>query len=126
MSPVLASNGRHRWPNESPRPLEVKRIGVPTRGWPCWRCQATGGLPGRDAPMKCLRDEMEIVNAYELIGSYCGAAALSGTTAKTVKRLLERRAAGQVGRRPRGVRTCAPGHQSVRRDGHCSDRGRVR
>jgi hypothetical protein len=38
---------------------------------------------------------MEIVNAYELVGSYRGAAALCGTTAKTVKRVLER-----VGRRP--------------------------
>ena len=50
--------------------------------------------------MKCLRDEMEIVNAFELVGSYRGAAALCGTTAKTVKRVLERRAASQVGRRP--------------------------
>src|SRR6476620_6959168 len=47
---------------------------------------------------------MEIVNAYELVGSYRGAAALCGTTAKTVKRVLERRAAGQVGRRPRPAR----------------------
>jgi len=54
--------------------------------------------------MKCLRDEMEIVNAYELVGSYRGAAALCGTTAKTVKRVLERRAAGQVGRRPSPTR----------------------
>jgi transposase len=50
--------------------------------------------------MKSLRDEMEIVNAYELVGTYRGAAALCGTTAKTVKRILERRAKGQVGRRP--------------------------
>src|ERR671927_12762 len=56
--------------------------------------------PGEDAQVKSLRDEMEIVNAYELVGSYRGAAALCGTTAKTVKRVLERRAAGQVGRRP--------------------------
>jgi hypothetical protein len=54
--------------------------------------------------MKCLRDEMEIVNAYELVGSYRGAAALCGTTAKTVKRVLERRVAGQVGRRPSPAR----------------------
>jgi hypothetical protein len=40
--------------------------------------------------MKSLRDEMEIVNAYELVGSYRGAAALCGTMAKTVKRALER------------------------------------
>lgn len=50
--------------------------------------------------MKSLRDEMEIVNAYELVGTYRGAAALCGTTAKTVKRVLERRSIGQVGRRP--------------------------
>ncbi|GAC1328779.1 MAG: hypothetical protein NVSMB2_28020 [Chloroflexota bacterium] len=34
---------------------------------------------------------MEIVNAYELVGTYRAAAALCGTTAKTVKRVLERR-----------------------------------
>jgi len=60
--------------------------------------------PAEDAQVKSLRDEMEIVNAYELVGSYRGAAALCGTTAKTVKRVLERRAAGQVGRRPRPPR----------------------
>ena len=54
--------------------------------------------------MKSLRDEMEIVNAYELVGTYRGAAALCGTTAKTVKRVLERRAVGQVGRRPSPMR----------------------
>jgi hypothetical protein len=47
---------------------------------------------------------MEIVNAYEVNayeaeGSYRGAAALCGTTPKTVKRVLERRQTGQVGRR---------------------------
>jgi hypothetical protein len=47
---------------------------------------------------------MEIVNAYELVGTYRGAAALCGTTAKTVKRVLERRAIGQVGRRPVSTR----------------------
>src|SRR5207245_2718854 len=94
----------YRWPVESPRPRRSNAIGAPARGRPSWRCQATAGLPGRDAQMKCLRDEMEIVNAYELIGSYRGAAALCGTTAKTVKRVLERRATGQVGRRPSPAR----------------------
>ena len=51
--------------------------------------------------MKSVRDQMEIVNAYALLGSYRGAAALCGTTHKTVKRVLERRAHGQVGRRSR-------------------------
>jgi len=40
--------------------------------------------------MKSVRDEMEIVNADELVGTYRGAAALCGTTTKTVKRVLER------------------------------------
>jgi transposase len=43
---------------------------------------------------------MEIVDAYEATGTYRGAAALCGTSHKTVKRVLERQRAGQVGRRP--------------------------
>src|SRR6266516_2420222 len=50
-------------------------------------------------PVTSAREAMEIVNAYETVGSYRGAAALCGTTPKTVKRVLERRAAVQVGRR---------------------------
>jgi transposase len=42
---------------------------------------------------------MDIVNAYAELGTYRGAAALCGTTHKTVKRVLERRSRGQVGRR---------------------------
>jgi hypothetical protein len=42
---------------------------------------------------------MEIVNAYELVGSYRGAAELCGTTHKTVKRVIERREVGQPERR---------------------------
>lgn len=53
--------------------------------------------------MKSARDQMDIVNAYAALGSYRGAAALCGTTHKTVKRVLERRATGQVGRRPARV-----------------------
>lgn len=50
--------------------------------------------------MKSVREQMEIVDAYETVGSYRGAAALCGTTPKTVKRVLERVRRGQVGRRP--------------------------
>jgi transposase len=76
--------------------------------------------------MKSLRDEMEIVNAYELVGSYRGAAALCGTTAKTVKRVLERRATGQVGRRPRPARgrTTATVLELIRQKVRASD-GRI-
>ena len=49
---------------------------------------------------------MDIINAYEETGSLRAAAALCGTTHKTVKRVLERRAAGQ---RPGRRRAPAPG-----------------
>src|SRR4051794_41809579 len=42
---------------------------------------------------------MDIVNAYAALGTYRGAAALCGTTHKTVKRVLERRARGEGVRR---------------------------
>jgi hypothetical protein len=42
---------------------------------------------------------MEIVDAYELVGSYRGAAELCGTSHKTVKRVIERREVGQPERR---------------------------
>ena len=42
-------------------------------------------------PVKSSREWMDIVNAYAAVGTYRGAAALCGTTHKTVKRVLERR-----------------------------------
>jgi len=50
---------------------------------------------------------MDMVNAYAALGSYRGAAALCGTTHKTVKRVLERRTQGHVGRRPARPRNTA-------------------
>lgn len=41
--------------------------------------------------MQSAREQMEMVNAYALLGSYRGAAALCGTTHKTVKRVLSGR-----------------------------------
>jgi hypothetical protein len=49
--------------------------------------------------MKSPREQMEIVNAYELVGSYRGAAALCGTTHKTVKRIMNRRYVAESKRR---------------------------
>ena len=49
--------------------------------------------------MTCATDRMESVNAYAAPGTYRGAAAVCGTTHKTVKPVPERRARGQVGRR---------------------------
>ena len=46
---------------------------------------------------------MDIISAYREVGSYRGAAAISGTTAKTVKRVIARHESGGVApaRRPR-------------------------
>lgn len=46
--------------------------------------------------MKTAKDVMDIVNAYEATGTYRGAAALAGTTHKTVRRVIERQKAGAV------------------------------
>ena len=50
---------------------------------------------------------MDIISAYREVGSYRGAAAISGTTAKTVKRVIARHEAGGAApdRRPRGRNT---------------------
>ena len=58
--------------------------------------------------MKTARDEMDIVNAYQAVGTYRGAAALCGTTHKTVRRVIERRAREQVGRASAGEALAAP------------------
>jgi len=49
--------------------------------------------------MKTARDVMDIVQAYQTVGTYRGAAALCGTTHKTVRRVLERQTHWQMGRR---------------------------
>ena len=46
---------------------------------------------------------MDIISAYREVGTYRGAAAISGTTPKTVKRVIARHEAGG-GRRRRGSR----------------------
>ncbi|TMK96514.1 MAG: IS21 family transposase [Actinobacteria bacterium] len=58
--------------------------------------------------MKSARDEMDIVNAYQAVGTYRGAAALCGTTHKTVRRVIERRAREQVGRASTGEAVASP------------------
>jgi hypothetical protein len=50
-----------------------------------------------------MREELDIITAYENVGTYRGAAQVCGTTHKTVKRVVERHAWGEVrpGREPR-------------------------
>jgi len=45
--------------------------------------------------LKNMREELDIITAYENVGTYRGAADICGTTHKTVKRVVERNAAGQ-------------------------------
>ena len=49
-----------------------------------------GGLPST----KSARENMDIVAAYQQVGTYRGAAAMCGTTHKTVRRIIERAEAG--------------------------------
>src|SRR3954464_14695394 len=60
-----------------------------------WRCKPNQ-LRAEGCRVKCARDQMDIVNAYAALGTYRGAAALCGTTHKTVRRVLERRARGEA------------------------------
>ena len=43
-----------------------------------------------------MREELDIITAYQKVGTYRGAADMCGTTHKTVKRIVERHAAGQA------------------------------
>ncbi|MDQ2876582.1 MAG: helix-turn-helix domain-containing protein, partial [Actinomycetota bacterium] len=44
--------------------------------------------------MKSARERMDIISAYREVGTYRGAAAMSGTSPKTVKRVIARHEAG--------------------------------
>lgn len=43
-----------------------------------------------------MREELDIITAYETVGTYRGAAQICGTTHKTVRRVVERHTAGGV------------------------------
>lgn len=72
-----------------------------------------------------MREELDIITAYNLVGTYRGAAAICGTTHKTVKNVVLRHAAG--GARP--VRAPRPANYEVVRDlvatGVESSKGRI-
>src|ERR1700677_3102253 len=58
--------------------------------------------PPRDLLLKSARERMDIISAYREAGTYRGAAAISGTTPKTVKRVIARHEAAAARRRVRG------------------------
>ena len=51
--------------------------------------------------MKTARDQLDILTTYQELGSYRAAAALCGTTPKTVRRVVERRSRAPLERPPR-------------------------
>src|SRR6266851_4601114 len=81
------------WPVKSPRPLFAVSAGSLRPGRRRWRCQQSLSPP-RELLLKSARDRMDIISAYREAGSYRGAAAISGTTPKTVRRVIARHEAG--------------------------------
>ena len=75
--------------------------------------------------MKNARERMDVIAAYRDVGSYRGAAAICGTTHKTVKRVVERHASGgaRPGREPRPANF--EGVRGVVADAVAFARGRV-
>ena len=55
-------------------------------------------------PLKNARERMDVIAAYRDVGSYRGAAAICGTTHKTVRRVIEARAAARRWMRRDGAR----------------------
>jgi hypothetical protein len=67
---------------------------------------STTGRPRRTHPtLKSTRAQLDIITAYQELGSYRAAAKLCGTTDKTVKQIVERQQLGQLASRtpPRPV-----------------------
>jgi transposase len=50
----------------------------------------------RGVPLKSAKDRMDIISAYQQVGSYRAAAEMCGTTHKTVKRVVEKFEAGDA------------------------------
>ena len=73
------------------------------------------------APLKSARERMDIISAYQQVGSYRGAAALSGTTAKTVKRVIALHP--PPGHGP-SLHSCAPSLSVAMRKSPCVARSR--
>src|SRR5215470_7922084 len=60
----------------------------------------------RGVPLKSAKDRMDIISAYQQLGSYRAAADVCGTTHRTIKKVLDKFEADQAGvsRAPRAER----------------------
>ena len=56
----------------------------------------TSHFTTQGTPLKNARERMDVISAYRDVGSFRGAAAICGTTHKTVKRVVEQHEAGNV------------------------------
>src|SRR5215469_12229577 len=88
MWPVLSPR---RWPVKSPHPSRVVRVFGPRAVTVAVRSSHRTAL---GALVKSARERMDIIAAYQQVGTYRGAAEACGTTHKTVKRVIARHEAG--------------------------------
>src|SRR6266849_3666216 len=114
------------WPVKSPRPLFAVSAGSLRPGRRRWRCQQSLSPP-RELLLKSARDRMDIISACREAGTYRGAAAISGTTPKTVRRVIARHQAGggAPARAPRERnydQVTAPPWCQLTRPGSCGER----
>src|SRR5215469_2384777 len=92
MWPVLSPR---RWPVKSPHPSRVVRVFGPRAATVAVLSSHRTAL---GALVKSARERMDIIAAYQQVGTYRGAAEACGTTHKTVKRVIERHESGGAAR----------------------------
>src|SRR5215469_11150010 len=88
MWPVLSPRW---WPVKSPHPSRVVRVFGPRAATVAVLSSHRTAL---GALVKSARERMDIIAAYQQVGTYRGAAEVTGTTHKTVKRVIARQQAG--------------------------------
>jgi hypothetical protein len=77
-------------------PPLARRVEPEREPWTVTVAVSASHYTAQGAPLKSARERMAIIAAYQYTGSYRGAAAICGTTPKTVKRVVERAQAGGV------------------------------
>ncbi len=64
------------------------------QAWAVTVAVPTSHRTAQELPLKSARERMDIISAYREVGTYRGAAEITGTTPKTVKRVVERHESG--------------------------------
>jgi len=71
-------------------PSLVRPVGQEFWPWAVTVAVPTSHRTAQGTPLKSARDRMDIISAYQQVGSYRAAAQLCGTTHRTVKRVVEK------------------------------------